>query len=352
MEFKTIHVELKADAKRRRIVGEASVFEEVDSHDDVVTAGAFEQTIADDLPAGRIKYFRMHREPVGRIVHLKETKRHLEFEAEVDEVPMGDVTLAQVKSGTLDASSIGYNPRSVEWREEDERDHGRPIRRLNNVELLEISSVPWGSNRLATSRAKELFKGVSQVDQDFLRELIHPGHSCRALRMLVKLGELASAEIDARRVTRTKLAVVDRHQAWEQDAALERLREWAGAQDAPNAKFRSAFLWHDAAKPDDFDSYKLPIADVVDGELVAVPRGVFEAAGELEQVPDTDREAVKTVIDGYYSRMRDAFGDESILPPWKAEPEQDDLGRVKQFLISRRAGLQGLLATFDEGAPS
>jgi hypothetical protein len=38
----------------------------------------------------------------------------------------------------------------------------------------------------------------------------------------------------------------------------------------------------DAGKADDFTAYKLPIADVIDGKLKAVPRAVMAAAQVLQ----------------------------------------------------------------------
>ncbi|MGI8529679.1 MAG: hypothetical protein ACR2KO_09400 [Geodermatophilaceae bacterium] len=62
------------------------------------------------------------------------------------------------------------------------------------------------------------------------------------------------------------------------DAAEGRVRRWAGAKDGPNAKYRDAHVWYDAENKQNFGSYKLLIADVVRGRLVAMPRGVMAAA--------------------------------------------------------------------------
>ena len=48
-----------------------------------------------------------------------------------------------------------------------------------------------------------------------------------------------------------------------------------GAQDQPNEKYRDAHVWYDADKKENFGSYKLLVADVIDGRLRAVPRGVM-----------------------------------------------------------------------------
>ena len=65
---------------------------------------------------------------------------------------------------------------------------------------------------------------------------------------------------------------------WNGGSAEKRVRKWADAQDEPNAKYRRAHLWYDDDAPDNFTSYKLLFADVVDGKLVAVPRGIMRPA--------------------------------------------------------------------------
>src|SRR5215218_711814 len=82
-----------------------------------------------------------------------------------------------------------------------------------------------------------------------------------------------------------------RTRAWDGDAAERRVRKWAGAEDAPNAKYRDAHVWYDASAKDTFGAYKLLIADVIGGELKAVAR-------------------VKSHLGKYYRRLGDA-------PPWE-----------------------------------
>ena len=107
----------------------------------------------------------------------------------------------------------------------------------------------------------------------------------------------------------------DRDRAWDGAAAEKRVREWADAQDEPNAKYRDAHVWYDADAKDNFTAYKLLIADVVDGRLRAVPRGVFAAAAVMQgsrggvDLPDKDRDRVKSHLAKYYAKL-----DET--PPW------------------------------------
>ena len=105
------------------------------------------------------------------------------------------------------------------------------------------------------------------------------------------------------------LPLADRERSWDKDAAEARVRRWAEAGDAPNAGYRKAFLWYDGDKADAFTAYKLPIADVIDGELKAVPRAVMSAAQVLNgarggvDLPAKDISAVKRDVERYYEKM-------------------------------------------------
>ena len=112
------------------------------------------------------------------------------------------------------------------------------------------------------------------------------------------------------------LPLADRDRAWDGDAAEKRVRAWAKAQDEPNEKYRDAHVWYDADSKENFTAYKLLIADVIDGRLKAVPRGVFAAAAVMQgsrggvDVPDKDRDRIKSHLAKYYAKL-----DES--PPWE-----------------------------------
>ena len=78
------------------------------------------------------------------------------------------------------------------------------------------------------------------------------------------------------------LPLADRDREWDGAAAEKRVRAWAKAEEEPNARYRDAHVWYDSDAKDNFTGYKLLIADVVDGQLKAVPRGVM-AAGAVMQ---------------------------------------------------------------------
>jgi hypothetical protein len=107
------------------------------------------------------------------------------------------------------------------------------------------------------------------------------------------------------------LLLADRERQWDGSAAEKRVRAWAGAQDEPNEKYRDAHIWYDADTKENFGSYKLLVADVVDGRLLAVPRGVMAAAAVMEgsrggvDLPAKDVQRVKSHLAKYYAKMDD-----------------------------------------------
>jgi hypothetical protein len=77
----------------------------------------------------------------------------------------------------------------------------------------------------------------------------------------------------------------------------------------------STHVWYDQDKKSNFTAYKLLIADVIDGTLKAVPRGIM-AAGAIMQgsrggidLPDKDIGRVKSHLAKYYAKMDD-------VAPW------------------------------------
>jgi hypothetical protein len=109
--------------------------------------------------------------------------------------------------------------------------------------------------------------------------------------------------------------LADRDRSWDGDAAEKRVRKHTHADDAPNAAYRNAHVWYDGDAADNYTAYKLLIADVVDGRLLAVPRAVMAAGGIMQgahggiNLPSSDVARVKAHLARYYDKMGET-------PPW------------------------------------
>jgi hypothetical protein len=129
------------------------------------------------------------------------------------------------------------------------------------------------------------------------------------------------------------LPLYDRDYRWDSGAALKRVRKWAskdgsGDKDSMDwPKYKKAFFFYDPDDDSSFGGFKLPFADITDGKLYAVPRGIFAVAGVLQgsrggvQISPEDQDHIKDTVDRYYAAMRKEFDDDSIMAPWTKQAE-------------------------------
>jgi hypothetical protein len=114
------------------------------------------------------------------------------------------------------------------------------------------------------------------------------------------------------------LPVTDRDREWDGAEAEKRVRIWAKATDEPNEKYRNAHVFYDGDEKQNFTAYKLLIADVVNGRLVAVPRGVM-AAGAVMQGSRGGVDVPKGVIDRIKSHLAKYYRKMDDTPPWETD---------------------------------
>jgi HK97 family phage prohead protease len=120
------------------------------------------------------------------------------------------------------------------------------------------------------------------------------------------------------------LQIAPRDTTWDAAAADKRVQDYAGGKDNMDwAKYAKAFFYVDEADKELLGSYKLGFADVIDGSLVAVPKGIFAVAGVLNgarggaDIPESDAMEIKDKVSAYYSRMAKEFNDDSIKAPFE-----------------------------------
>jgi len=108
----------------------------------------------------------------------------------------------------------------------------------------------------------------------------------------------------------TDLLLGDRDREWDEQAARNRIFRWAGWEDNPNPdKAQRAFFAYDAETPTNLTSYKLPFADVIGGELKAMPRGLFAVAQLLRgardgvDLPEDVLRRIRSEVTTYYHKM-------------------------------------------------
>jgi HK97 family phage prohead protease len=146
-----LELDVKAIAEDGTFTGYASLFGVKDLGGDVVQPGAFTKSLK-SKPASKVKMLRGHdtSEPIGVWKSLVEDSRGLKVNGQlILETVKGRETYSLLKAGALDGLSIGYRTKRESF------DRKNNVRKLNEVELHEISIVTFGMLPSATiSRVK------------------------------------------------------------------------------------------------------------------------------------------------------------------------------------------------------
>lgn len=123
------------------------------------------------------------------------------------------------------------------------------------------------------------------------------------------------------------LPIADTGRAWDGPEAQQRIF------DLPEAQWKRAHLIYDADAPELRGSYKLPFADVLNGELTVIPAGLRAAASRLPQTdaPQDVLDAARAVLD--------------------EDEEQGSRGAGEPGIERRVMAARGLRAWLIEGAP-
>jgi len=267
MHTKNFTLEIKSVEDTGVFTGYASVFGNLDSDGEVIDKGAFKRTL--DHSKGVVPVLWQHdrTQVCAWGIEASEDDRGLKVKAQLlMDTDMGKYAYSFLKTGLevggKPGLSIGFTvPKNGDYL----RDGTRHFR---EVALKEYSVVTFPANDQATVLSA---KGAVPY-QDL---------------------PLASEDL-----------------AWDQSASDTRVRAWAGGPDKDKidwSKYKKAFLWFDSENAEAFTSYKLQIGDVIDGKLMAVPRGVMAAAGghgvNASSIPDADKVKVRNAITRYYKKM-------------------------------------------------
>ena len=259
----------KADDKFFTFSGYASTFGNRDLGGDIVVKGAFKKSLQRRMPKLINSHFtrqilgiftKAFEDDIGLFVEGKMPKDH----------SLAKDKIIEVEIGAIDSMSIGYNIKESEIVGEDTL--------LKELDLWEASLVTFPMNEQA--------------------RII-------AMKSIIPFQDLPMADIE---------------QGWDSVAAITRIKEFTGSEDSPNDEYRKAFLWFDIESSNKFSAYKLPIADIVNGKLMAVPKGIFAAANILKSsylyagIPDSAIPRIRRNVEQYYEKR-------GMLAPWNMSIE-------------------------------
>lgn len=234
--------------------------------------------------------------------------------ATAEEYGFADTIYRLAKGGYINAVSVGFVPLEWSFTNDKERPYGIDFTRQT---LLEISlcPVPCNGNALQEARAAGIDTGqVAEwaqrvldgegsilVPRQFLEETFRAAKTPRAIRQKYLSSE--KAETSDWRIGGAGDLPIDVVDDWDGAAAAGRIFAAAGFDGGtPDAEMaRRGFLIYDSANPALKASYKLPFADIIDGELKAVDAGLRSAAARLPQTdaPQNVVHQARGVLDGY-----------------------------------------------------
>lgn len=197
--------DIKVDEDSRTVSGYLSVFNVVDSDGDYITRGAFAKSITERGPDSstnrKIAFLWQHdmKDPIGRMTVLKEDNIGLYFEAVLDDdpsVPNAGRALTQLKSGTINQFSIGYQ---YVW-DKMEYDEDLDAFVCKEINLFEGSVVTMGANEftffdgMKSSMVKDLKAKLIKETDAFIKTLpAAQQYECRLI--ILKNIQLATAKI-------------------------------------------------------------------------------------------------------------------------------------------------------------
>ena len=180
MELKSFQIqEIKSlDAQTDTFTGYASTWDK-DLDDDVITKGAFTETLAESFPNGgaHIPIHWEHKsgspyDVIGETLSAVEDDHGLLVTGRIDtSTDEGKRAYELMKSGLIHQMSIGFIPLESEWVTPIEDDwHG--YRKINKAKLFEISVVQVAANQGAEIVEVKSGRRISKESKDKLQAAI------------------------------------------------------------------------------------------------------------------------------------------------------------------------------------
>lgn len=176
---------------------------------------------------------------------------------------------------------------------------------------------------IRTQRQKTISKGsddLTRLTDIHPREVSLVDNGANGKRfLLVKVGS-QTQEIQKGAVPYASFPKADEDYGWDADSAVKRLRaHFKGEDDSINwSEYKKCFLWKDDDQAEDvLESYKMPVCDVIDGEVKVVWKAVVAANAAMSgaragvDIPDSGRPAVEARIKKYYEDFDKEYDEKS-----------------------------------------
>lgn len=256
--------------------GYASVFNIVDSDNEIITSTAFDESLKSYKPKCHVQHSMRGIEglPVGSFTDISFDDKGIYVKAKLPKADKrnADVIIPQIKAGNLDSMSVGFQAQDFFID-----NNGR--RNFTKCYLYEISLVSIPANPMATIQA---FKGFS---------------------------------------SKLDLPFADRDYKINTDNAIKRIREFSDSIDGPSEDYKKYFFYFDEKEEDNFNSYKFPFVDIIEGKAYIVPSAITSIASDFESgivdvnISDSKKNKIIKSINEMYKMMSEKFNDENFLSP-------------------------------------
>lgn len=238
----------------------------------------------------------------------------------------------QVDGGFLLGVSVEIGNEDVEFECLETAEEGNPLgipagqclrllERTTSGRIGAVSVVPFQA--IESARVISAEDNASHPDDEPERDASYDDMAAEMLTFLAELeNENAFAVIGA-----ADLPITERELDWDGAAARRAVAEMCTEGDTLDVTCmsRAFFLRRDDLNPETQSAYGLGFADVVNGRLQAIPRGIFAVAavlsggrGGIEGLSGDERAQLEGRVCAYYDRMREQFDDETIQCPLRS----------------------------------
>lgn len=198
---KYYNFELKESAEQKGIfTGYASVFNNIDSDNDVIVKGAFSSSLA----KRKIKLLWQHKtdEPIGLILEANEDDTGLYVKCRINlETEKGAETYSNLKMGILDKMSIGF--KTVDYEMDK-----KGVRILKELDLYEISIVTFPANDMAEVDSVK----NSSSPKDVEKALRDVGYSNKNAKHIISMFGIPTSQRDVGVLEKAKEALLSLEQ--------------------------------------------------------------------------------------------------------------------------------------------
>lgn len=284
--------------------------------DEVIASSAFSKSIQDRtqwplLMFDHGKHIMIGSMPLGVITHMRADDRGLFVRARLTDNWLTSPVRDAIAAGAVNGMSFRAEP----LQERVDRTANPPKVVRTELRAVELGPVvnPQYDTTTVTVRSKAIADALDdpQARQDLVRALLSPGQ-----------------DVQRAVIGSTDLPVAERSREWDGNAAKDRVFSAFTGEDGTvdTRGVARAFLWRNPdADPQTQAAYSLGIADMVEGRLQIIPRGVAASAGgrgvDAASIPAADKTRIKTRICSLYDRIRREFDD------WPECPFRSDNSR-------------------------